>query len=61
MSDPRTLSGIERFACAHSETTPPDDDGYALCLRCAASVPVRLTKPQLDRAMLAILGWGRRD
>ena len=47
------------MTCPHSETTPEDGEGRAICTACGALILVRMTPKILDQAMKAILRRGR--
>lgn len=49
-----SCSDLSKWTCAHRETTEPDAEGYALCLRCRGAVVVRLTRHVLDKTVEAI-------
>lgn len=40
--------------CPHSETTAPDGDGKAICVRCLSAVQIRLTLAVLQRGIEAV-------
>lgn len=37
------LEGLRKWCCGHPELTPEDGEGRAICVRCGATVVVRLT------------------
>lgn len=47
--------GLQKLCCAHRRLSPPDQHGYALCLDCAAAVPVMLTAYLLDKQFLSVI------
>lgn len=49
---------LRAWTCGHPELTAPDVDGYAICVRCKAAFPVRLTAAIFDRAMEAFWRHG---
>jgi hypothetical protein len=51
------LEGLRKWCCGHSELTPEDGKGYAICLRCGAAVVVRLTAEIFDEQMRAMRTW----
>jgi hypothetical protein len=42
--------------CAHDQTTAPDGDGIAVCVRCHTAVTVRLTLQMLEQAFRLMMG-----
>jgi hypothetical protein len=40
--------------CPHSETTAPDEDGKAICVRCFGVIQIRLTLAVLQAGIEAV-------
>lgn len=52
------MARLTSWVCGHPETTTPDEHGYAICVRCGAALPVRLTRYIFDKAMEGVLRRG---
>lgn len=55
MTPDSPFAGGSAWWCAHSETTPADEDGYAICCACGARIPTRLTPALLHSTFDALL------
>lgn len=45
------LKGLRAFCCGHGTLTPPDDEGWAICVACGASIDTSpLTLEKLTQA-----------